>query len=69
MEQMVEEKTCYAPDVVVKATQVVTRHSTDIFASKDQYLVSALKYIHGNLDKKSQRRTGIERSATFTEVS
>ena len=51
MEQMVEEKTCYAPDVVVKATQVVTRHSTDIFASKDQYIVSALKYIHGNLDK------------------
>jgi LacI family transcriptional regulator len=28
MEQMVEEKTCFAPDVIVKATQVVTRHST-----------------------------------------
>ncbi|HEX6226106.1 MAG TPA: DNA-binding transcriptional regulator [Chryseolinea sp.] len=51
MERMVAEKTCYAPDVVVKATQVVTRHSTDIFASKDKYIVSALKYIHGNLDK------------------
>jgi LacI family transcriptional regulator len=51
MEQMVEEKTCYGPDVVVKATQVVTRRSTDIFASKDKYIVSALKYIHGNLDK------------------
>jgi LacI family transcriptional regulator len=51
MEQMIEEKTCYAPDIVVKATQVVTRHSTDIFASKDKYIVSALKYIHGNLDK------------------
>jgi LacI family transcriptional regulator len=51
MEQMVEEKTCYGPDVIVKATQVVTRRSTDIFASKDKYIVNALKYIHGNLDK------------------
>jgi LacI family transcriptional regulator len=51
MEQMIDEKTCCAPDIVVKATQVVTRHSTDIFASKDKYIVSALKYIHGNLDK------------------
>jgi len=51
MEQMIEEKTCVAEDIIVKATQVVTRHSTDIFASKDKYIVSALKYIHGNLDK------------------
>jgi LacI family transcriptional regulator len=51
MERMVAEKTCNGPDVIVKATQVVTRHSTDIFASQDKYIVSALKYIHGNLDK------------------
>jgi LacI family transcriptional regulator len=51
MERMIEEKKCYAPDIIVKPTQVVTRHSTDIFASKDKYIVSALKYIHGNLDK------------------
>jgi LacI family transcriptional regulator len=51
MEQMIENKTCTGPDVVVKATQIVTRHSTDIFASKDKYIVTALKYIHGNLDK------------------
>lgn len=51
MEQMINEKTCYAPDIIVKATQVVSRHSTDIFASKDKYIVNALKYIHGNLDK------------------
>jgi LacI family transcriptional regulator len=51
MEQMIQEKVCYADDITVKATQVVTRHSTDIFASKDKYIVSALKYIHGNLDK------------------
>jgi LacI family transcriptional regulator len=51
MEQMIESKTCSGPDIIVKETQVVTRHSTDIFASKDKYIVSALKYIHGNLDK------------------
>lgn len=51
MEQMINEKICYAPDIIVKATQVVSRHSTDIFASKDKYIVNALKYIHGNLDK------------------
>ena len=51
MEQMIESKTCHGQDIIVKATQVVTRHSTDIFASKDKYIVSALKYIHGNLDK------------------
>ncbi len=51
IEQMIEEKTCCGPDIIVKATQVITRHSTDIFASKDKYIVSALKYIHGNLDK------------------
>jgi LacI family transcriptional regulator len=51
MELMVEEKTCCGPDIIVKPTQVVTRRSTDVFASKDKYIVSALKYIHGNLDK------------------
>jgi LacI family transcriptional regulator len=51
MEQMIEDQVCYADDIIVNATQVVTRHSTDIFASKDKYIVSALKYIHGNLDK------------------
>jgi LacI family transcriptional regulator len=51
MEQMIEEKTCAGPDVIIKATQVVSRRSTDLFACKDKYIVSALKYIHGNLDK------------------
>jgi len=51
MHKMISEKTCLGEDIIVKATQVVTRHSTDIFASKDKYIVSALKYIHDNLDK------------------
>jgi len=51
IEKMIADKTYSGPDIIVKATQVVTRHSTDIFASKDKYIVNALKYIHGNLDK------------------
>jgi LacI family transcriptional regulator len=51
MEKMVKSKVLSAPDVIVKPTQVVTRQSTDVFASKDKYVVNALKYIHGNLDK------------------
>ena len=51
MEQMIEEKTCTGPNIIIKPTQVVSRSSTDIFACKDKYIVSALKYIHGNLDK------------------
>lgn len=51
MEKMIKNKELTSPDVVVKPTQVVTRHSTDVFASKDKYVVNALKYIHGNLDK------------------
>lgn len=51
LEQMIEQKSTQGRDIVVKPTQVVTRHSTDIFASKDKYIVSALKYIHDNLDK------------------
>lgn len=51
MEKMITTKVHSAPDIIVKPTQVVTRHSTDVFASKDKYVVNALKYIHGNLDK------------------
>ncbi|HEX6891238.1 MAG TPA: DNA-binding transcriptional regulator [Chryseolinea sp.] len=51
MEKMIKNKVLSSPDVIVKPTQVVTRHSTDVFASKDKYVVNALKYIHGNLDK------------------
>jgi LacI family transcriptional regulator len=51
MEQMIAKKQTSYRDVVVKPTQVVTRMSTDIFASTDKYIVSALKYIHENLDK------------------
>jgi LacI family transcriptional regulator len=41
-------------DIVVKPTQVVTRHSTDIYATNDNYIASSLKYIHQNIDKNLQ---------------
>ncbi|MBT1686957.1 AraC family transcriptional regulator [Dawidia soli] len=51
MEQMIHAGTFSGPDIVVRPTQVISRQSTDIFASQDKYIVSALKYIHDNLDK------------------
>jgi LacI family transcriptional regulator len=41
-------------DVVVKPTQVVTRQSTDIYATHDDYIASSLKFIHQNIDKNLQ---------------
>lgn len=38
-------------DIVVQPTQVVSRVSTDIFASEDKYIVEVLRYIDENLDK------------------
>lgn len=51
MQQMIEKKVDKYNDIVVQPTQIVTRVSTDIFASADKYIVDALKYIHDNLDK------------------
>jgi len=38
-------------DIVVQPTQVITRHSTDIYATNDDHIASSLKYIHQNIDK------------------
>ena len=38
-------------DIVVEPTQVVTRNSTDIYATKDECIGMALKFIHNNMDK------------------
>lgn len=52
MDHLIRTNNCgNANDIVVHATQVVTRLSTDFFASKDAYIVAALKFIHQNLDK------------------
>ena len=51
MHKMIETQCYKCDDIVVQPTQVVSRVSTDIFASADKYIVDALKYIHENLDK------------------
>lgn len=38
-------------DIYVKPTQIITRHSTDIYATSDIHIASTLKYIHKNIDK------------------
>jgi LacI family transcriptional regulator len=51
MEQMIRNGWQDHYDIIVKPTQVVTRQSTDIYATNDSYISSALKYIHQNVDK------------------
>lgn len=51
MHQMIKKGISEYHDIIVQPTQVVSRVSTDIFASADKYIVDALRYIHENLDK------------------
>ena len=48
---MIKTKNKEYYDIVVEATQIVTRNSTDIYATKDTFIGSALKYIHNNIEK------------------
>lgn len=41
-------------DIVVKPTQIITRQSTDIYATNDDHIASTLKYIHKNIEKNLQ---------------
>jgi LacI family transcriptional regulator len=52
MQQMITEgkKTCFH-NITIRPIHVNTRSSTDIYATNDNHVVSALKYIHLNLDK------------------
>ncbi|MDR3194196.1 MAG: DNA-binding transcriptional regulator [Tannerella sp.] len=52
MSRMIQNpKGCYK-DVVVYPTHVVTRQSTDIYATTDRHISTVLKYIHQHADKK-----------------
>jgi LacI family transcriptional regulator len=50
LHQMMKGKTKNFQDVLVKPMQVVTRHSTDIYATHDDYIATTLRYIHQNID-------------------
>jgi len=41
-------------DIYVKPTQVITRQSTDIYATNDADIAASLKYIHQNIEKNLQ---------------
>lgn len=51
LDRMIQTKNKEYYDIVVKPTQVVTRNSTDIYATKDEYIGMALKFVHNNMDK------------------
>ncbi|QDH80527.1 helix-turn-helix domain-containing protein [Echinicola soli] len=37
-------------DIIVEATQIITRQSTDIYATNDTHIASTLKYIHQHIE-------------------
>lgn len=39
-------------NIYVKPTHIITRQSTDIYATEDKYISEVLQYIHRNIDKK-----------------
>jgi LacI family transcriptional regulator len=41
-------------DIYVKPTQIITRQSTDIYATNDDHIASTLKFIHKNIEKNLQ---------------
>ena len=51
LDQMIKHGASDFYDIVVKPVQVITRQSTDIYATSDDHIASSLKYIHQNIDK------------------
>lgn len=51
LDHMIKHGTSNYYDIIVKPVQVITRHSTDIYATNDDHIASSLKYIHQNIDK------------------
>jgi LacI family transcriptional regulator len=52
MDRMIRNPQKQYGDVVVYPTHIITRQSTDIFATTDKYISAVLKFIHQNTDKK-----------------
>ncbi|MCE7043648.1 DNA-binding transcriptional regulator [Dyadobacter sp. CY312] len=51
LDQLIKHGVADYHDIVVKPTQVITRHSTDIYATNDDHIATSLKFIHQNIDK------------------
>ncbi|MCD7900447.1 MAG: DNA-binding transcriptional regulator [Bacteroides sp.] len=52
MDEMIKNPHKKYEDVIVYPTNIVTRQSTDIFATEDHHISTVLKYIHQNSDRK-----------------
>lgn len=52
IDQLIADKNARYEDVIVHPTHIITRQSTDIFATNDKYVSIVLKYIHQNTDQK-----------------
>lgn len=51
LDQLIKHGIADYHDIVVKPMQVITRHSTDIYATNDDHIATSLKFIHQNIDK------------------
>ncbi len=54
LHKMMDNSTAIHYDIIVRPTQVITRHSTDIYSTNDKNIATSLKFIHQNIDKKLQ---------------
>jgi LacI family transcriptional regulator len=52
LDKMVVGKVEKSNDIIVKPTQIISRQSTDIYATADSNISSTLRYIHQNIDDK-----------------
>ena len=53
LQEMIQGRKTY-DDIVVKPTHVITRRSTDIYATNDVHIASTLRFIHKNVEKNLQ---------------
>jgi LacI family transcriptional regulator len=51
MDLLLSNKNQEQYDIIVKPINIITRQSTDIYATNDSYISSTLKFIHQNIDK------------------
>jgi LacI family transcriptional regulator len=54
LHEMIKNGTTEFYDIIVRPTQIVTRQSTDIYATNDVLISTSLKYIHQNIEKNLQ---------------
>jgi LacI family transcriptional regulator len=52
IDRLISEPDSEPEDIIVMPTHIITRQSTDIYATSDPYIAVVLKYIHQNTDKK-----------------